>query len=58
MAKSQHYRVYRVSESLRKAVKSKREASNVTTKAVLDAAVSEALSRTASGRYGRGCRPT
>jgi hypothetical protein len=43
MATATKFRVYRINESLRKAVRAKREAQNVPTKAVLDAAVTEAL---------------
>ena len=39
----QKYRVYRISENLRKAVTTKRESQNVPTKAVLDAAVTACL---------------
>ncbi len=37
------YRVYRIDESVRKAVAAKRKSANVPTKAVLDAAVTDAL---------------
>jgi hypothetical protein len=40
---TQTYRVYRISEGLRKAVIAKREAENCPTKAVLDAAVTSCL---------------
>jgi hypothetical protein len=43
MATATKFRVYRINESLRKAVRAKREAQNVPTKAVLDAAVTAAL---------------
>ena len=43
MATATTFRVYRINESLRKAVKAKREASGTNTKAVLDAAITESL---------------
>ena len=57
MATKQTYRVYRISESLRKAIKTKREKHNVNTKAVLDAAVTEALPKIVKALHSVGLGP-
>ena len=54
MATKQTYRVYRISESLRKAIKTKREKHNVNTKAVLDAAVTETLPKIVKALHSVG----
>lgn len=55
---SRKYRVYRIPESLRRAVKAKREAHNVPTKAVLDGAVSDALPKVVAALQSVGFRMT
>ncbi len=56
MANSQRYRVYRIPEPLRKAIKAKREAHNVTTRDVLEGAVSESLPKVVAALHGVGFR--
>lgn len=52
------YRVYRIPESLRKAVKAKREASGTNTKAILDGAISDALPKVLAALQSVGLRMT
>jgi hypothetical protein len=57
MATNRAFRVYRMSEATRKSLKTTREKHNVTTKAVLDGAVSDKLPRIVAALKAVGLGP-